>query len=534
MLGLTTKEIRMTGLTSPNNLPLAGQTTNSRIETLAPGQHTGSTRSDFGDVFHAWTGSTAKQGRVPLEENEPTPTDDEALAVEQADEIEEATAQIGTNRFDQQPKDSPIRESGVQEITTQDEIGTAGDKPVLSDGPDEAQQIGSALRETRSGENGLTINSARLSAAVQRTDDRQKLSDFRLSSFTSPTIETNRPTQSTRQQQYLNRVGTPSFKVGEVETAGSTRLIWEPPAKPIQVEKQLRISPYSALSRDGLLSQPRVLHSATSDSETVSAANDHTAKSVDKERIASAIEISANMKGGEEATQRPTQEKVRVTGALESTVPETDLPRADRAMIKQRVAVSAAKAQEFASTPLQPFTNLSTARFPISADLLMEHGGERLLDMSFATPAASGTQSLVHTTAITAEAVRNIGGQLAAAVANRPDAGSVEIALDPEELGRVQMTLKTRGDILTLTIFADRPETLDLMRRHIDELSADFRDMGFADVSFSFGGSQSETGDDTEQRSNGGEPKMHTPESLPSIEPENRLRIATSGLDIRL
>ena len=43
------------------------------------------------------------------------------------------------------------------------------------------------------------------------------------------------------------------------------------------------------------------------------------------------------------------------------------------------------------------------------------------------------------------------------------------------------MTLATHDGTLTLAIHTDRPETIDLMRRHIDQLAQDFRDLGFSD-----------------------------------------------------
>jgi flagellar hook-length control protein FliK len=78
------------------------------------------------------------------------------------------------------------------------------------------------------------------------------------------------------------------------------------------------------------------------------------------------------------------------------------------------------------------------------------------------------------------------GQRLAEAVAHFPDR-TIELTLSPEELGRVRMTLATHDGTLTLAIHADRPETIDLMRRHIDQLAQDFRDLGFSDLSFSFG-----------------------------------------------
>lgn len=86
------------------------------------------------------------------------------------------------------------------------------------------------------------------------------------------------------------------------------------------------------------------------------------------------------------------------------------------------------------------------------------------------------------------------GHRLAEAVAHFPDR-AVELTLSPEELGRVRMTLSTQDGVLTLSIQADRPETIDLMRRHIDQLAQDFRDLGYTELSFSFGSGGTGSGD---------------------------------------
>ena len=73
---------------------------------------------------------------------------------------------------------------------------------------------------------------------------------------------------------------------------------------------------------------------------------------------------------------------------------------------------------------------------------------------------------------------------MAEAAQPRPD--GVSLTLAPEELGRLQMTIQTSGDQLTLAIAADRPETLDLLRRHADQLSQELRQAGFAQPTLSF------------------------------------------------
>ena len=64
--------------------------------------------------------------------------------------------------------------------------------------------------------------------------------------------------------------------------------------------------------------------------------------------------------------------------------------------------------------------------------------------------------------------------------------GLVEVRLSPEELGRVRLAM-TPGDAgMTVQVTAERQETLDLIRRHIDMLANDLKDQGFSNLSFSF------------------------------------------------
>ena len=67
--------------------------------------------------------------------------------------------------------------------------------------------------------------------------------------------------------------------------------------------------------------------------------------------------------------------------------------------------------------------------------------------------------------------------------------GTTEITLQPEELGRVRMTLSVQDGALTLMIQTDRPETSDLIRRHLDQLGQTFRQMGFDSLNLGFAGS---------------------------------------------
>ena len=77
---------------------------------------------------------------------------------------------------------------------------------------------------------------------------------------------------------------------------------------------------------------------------------------------------------------------------------------------------------------------------------------------------------------------------MAGALAQGPvtDAAPVELVLSPAELGTVRMVLHTRGDSVSLSVWADRAETHDMLRRHSDILAEELRGSGFANVSFDF------------------------------------------------
>ena len=64
----------------------------------------------------------------------------------------------------------------------------------------------------------------------------------------------------------------------------------------------------------------------------------------------------------------------------------------------------------------------------------------------------------------------------------RTSSGQVEITLDPVELGRVTVLLGEDGNPGRLTLLVERPETLELIRRHSDQLLRDLRENGMPDA----------------------------------------------------
>ena len=81
---------------------------------------------------------------------------------------------------------------------------------------------------------------------------------------------------------------------------------------------------------------------------------------------------------------------------------------------------------------------------------------------------------------------KHVAQQLAQALQNSADR-QMELVLKPAELGRVRMSLTPAETGIVVNIFAERPETLELMRRNVDLLAQDFRDVGYESAEFAFG-----------------------------------------------
>ena len=78
---------------------------------------------------------------------------------------------------------------------------------------------------------------------------------------------------------------------------------------------------------------------------------------------------------------------------------------------------------------------------------------------------------------------------------------------------------------------AERPETLDLMRRHIEQLETEFRQLGYDNIGFEFSGGDAQSSDQSENSQHSISPDM-----ADSVEthPTTQALIPTNGVDIRL
>lgn len=148
-----------------------------------------------------------------------------------------------------------------------------------------------------------------------------------------------------------------------------------------------------------------------------------------------------------------------------------------------------------------------------------------------AAPAPGAVQN-----GMTQAEAKPIAGQLAAAITAHPSGGAIELTLAPEELGRVRMIIHHDAQVMSVAIHADRPETLELMRRHSDLLAQEFRAQGFGGAAFSFSGGE---GGAAERRpawagnGAGAGPEARETLTRPAAPPPAARRSA-EGMDLRL
>ena len=68
--------------------------------------------------------------------------------------------------------------------------------------------------------------------------------------------------------------------------------------------------------------------------------------------------------------------------------------------------------------------------------------------------------------------------------------GAIEIALDPPELGRVRIVMHSSEGIISLSVQAELPQTIDLLRRQADSLLEELRALGYGEANLDFSSSR--------------------------------------------
>ncbi len=119
-----------------------------------------------------------------------------------------------------------------------------------------------------------------------------------------------------------------------------------------------------------------------------------------------------------------------------------------------------------------------------------------------------------------------------AIVTLRDSGGKIDVSLTPDDLGRLTLKLDQTAQGLQITFTADRLDTQDIMRRHIEVLQQQLRNSGLENLSMSFEHSQQDQNHDGELKG----PGSAEIETQPHVEFTNEVRVSTisAGLDIRI
>ena len=129
---------------------------------------------------------------------------------------------------------------------------------------------------------------------------------------------------------------------------------------------------------------------------------------------------------------------------------------------------------------------------------------------------------------------RHMAIQLATAAQNGQPDRPVLLLLNPEELGHVRIHITSTEGMVNMSVVAERPETLDLMRRHIETLAQEFQKIGYHHAEFSFGGGQSSSDNAPASRPEPRE-KGDTPFHVASVpSPNHAGQVISDRLDLRL
>jgi flagellar hook-length control protein FliK len=153
-------------------------------------------------------------------------------------------------------------------------------------------------------------------------------------------------------------------------------------------------------------------------------------------------------------------------------------------------------------------------------------------DIRFAAEAVSRPGIQTSQVSQTPDLPRHVAHQMAEAVHRNGGDRGVDLLLNPAELGRVRISLSPSDAGMTVQILADRPETLDLIRRNIDLLAQDFQSLGYEATDFAFAQQQN----DAESG-----PRQNPPSLMENLDAETsemadhtRTSIMTDRVDIRL
>ena len=220
----------------------------------------------------------------------------------------------------------------------------------------------------------------------------------------------------------------------------------------------------------------------------------------------------------------------------EPVVTDIDVDIKEAAPQRQTVSPAEVHVRSQLQTPIMPQTELDFTKaqaIPITfdvqtggvieADSIVSVGEVSLVD----EVAKNRPQAMVLQAPVAAEHAPKVVQQLAVTMVQHKDQ-LTEIALDPPELGKVKMQLSITDGVAQVVLAVERPETNDLIRRHLDQLANELGALGYRDITFEF----SDSNFDGQHSGNGDAATNDDPDIAET--PQPKTIAVTSGLDIRL
>lgn len=239
-------------------------------------------------------------------------------------------------------------------------------------------------------------------------------------------------------------------------------------------------------------------------------------------------------------TATPTSSHGVVAQQLAALIDATPKPRHDKdgASLQMNLEKSPASTSTNVAMPMTPAVTMLPVAQGISLISPLDDPFDPTRTLAGESDFGPATQQAATTSAsapqlgvVNRSYAPQVASQIATAVV-QSTSGSTEIALNPEELGRVRITLTSGEAGLSISILAERPETTDLMRRNIELLAREFREMGHENLTFTFG----ENPDGRGEQGNapgGGSPSV--PNATLPDSPTPAITVALNGgLDLKL
>lgn len=114
----------------------------------------------------------------------------------------------------------------------------------------------------------------------------------------------------------------------------------------------------------------------------------------------------------------------------------------------------------------------------------------------------------------------------------------IEVSLNPAELGRLKLSLTPAENGLVINIMAERAETIEMIRRNLNDLEQVFSELGHENITFSFDQDGDFTGQNQPEHTESAENNIELPNQIVaapiSTDPSHRDPKITSGIDIRI